>query len=310
VTGAALLERPSSARLVARGADRRDFLDRMASADLARLAPGGGAATYFLERTGRMIDRAVVLERGDEAWLLGSEGRAEALVAWLSRHVIADDVTIEDRTDATFQVTILGEAAADAVARLGVGDARALARWEHRPAGVVPNAFVVRAEDVGGAGYHVVGARGEEGAVRSRLGAIPRLSPDDYRALRVTAGVPEWGAEYGERTIPLEARQTDHVSFTKGCYVGQEVVARLHNYRRVKRSLVRVRVHGDVRPGDAVLDAGREVGVLTSVAVAGAHALALGYVEAGLETPGRRLVAGAARAELEVLTLTPLGDPE
>jgi folate-binding protein YgfZ len=313
VTGATRIDRSGLARLVVRGADRRDFLNRMATSDLAALRTGQGAPAFFLERTGRVIDRVVALDRGEDLLLIGSAGRAGALAEWLTKYVIADDVEVTDVTAVTMHVTVLGAAAAEVLeAKLGV-KAAGLARWEHCPAPAFPGATIVRAEYVGGRSFHVIAPAPARAALDAALAALPWLDEDAYRAQRVEAGVPEWGAEFGDRTIPLEMRQTEAISFTKGCYVGQEVVARLHNHKRVKRSLVRMRVSGGATPSpDAViLDADRDVGHLTSVAPFAADLLALGYVDVGLEAPGRHLTLrdGASVRDVEILTLTPQGDP-
>ena len=309
----ARLERPALARIVARGADRKDFLDRMATNDLARLAPGQGAPTFLLERTGRVVDRLLVLERGEDALLIGSEGRAPAILSWLAKHVIADDVVLEDVGGETMLVTVLGTRAADVLTkRLGV-QAASLAFGDHRQAPPFAGTLVVRAEDVGGRSFHVVAPRESSVAVTEALAELPAVSEATYRALRIAAGVPTFGEEFSERTIPLELRSAGHISFTKGCYVGQEVIARLHNFRRVKRALVRLRVDGDEPPpaGAQLFDGEQMAGQVASAASTGGDAIALAFVDVGGETPGRHLVVrdGARRRDAEILTLTPSGDP-
>lgn len=309
------LDRGACACLVARGADRKDFLNRMATNDLIALEPGRAAPTFFLERTGRVVDRVVVLEDGEQTMLLGSAGRSAALTPWLEKHIIADEVAIADVTATTSQWLVLGDGAMDAIrASLGFATA-ALGRWDHFEAeGALAGVRVARVEDVGGPTFRVVAARAHDPPLEELLGHLPELGEDEWRARRVEAGVPEFGAEFTERTIPLETRQIDHFSFTKGCYVGQEVVARLHNYKRVKRALVRLRIAGgDVPPPKSPLfDGEREVGAVTSAAMAEGAVFALGYVEAGLEQPGRRLALRHRDSahDAEVLTLTLQGDPK
>lgn len=309
MTGGVRRDAPAPTLVVAGGADRKGFLDRMATNDLKTLAPGRGAPTFFLERTGRVVDRVLVLERGDDAWLIGSPGRAAALLEWLSKHVIADDVSLTDVGAETALVTVCGPAASGLLAtRLGV-DAVALTPWEYRTTSALGGATVVRAEDVGGESYHLVTSREALPALHAALAELPALSEDEWRALRIEAGVPAFGEDYGERTVPLETRQMDHFSFTKGCYVGQEVIARLHNYKRVKRALVRLRIEGGEvpAPGATLAEGDREIGAVTSAAARGGVTWALAYVDAGRGTPGVRLTLrdGDARRVVEVLSLTP-----
>jgi folate-binding protein YgfZ len=302
--------RNALARVVVGGTERRDFLQRLVTNDVSRLTNGRGAPTLLLERTGRVVDRVIVADRGDDFLLVGSAGRAAAVVAWISKYVIADDVTVEDVGPRTRLVTVVGPRGAEAI-RAGLGVAAAeLGPWEHRrgAAGGEP-VLVLRAEDVGGASFHVVGSPAAIDATTSALESVPAADESAWEALRIAAGVPAFGAEFDERTIPLETRMADAISFGKGCYVGQEVIARLHNQDRVKRALVRMRI--DARdapaPGAPVLAGDEEVGVVTSSARGPDGPIALGYVRAGREAPGTRLVAGGAPAE--VLTLTPAGDP-
>jgi folate-binding protein YgfZ len=307
------LERGLS-RILARGSERRDFLDRMATNDLSKLAAGQGAPTFLLERTGRVVDRLVVLERGEEALLLGSAGRGAAALEWLAKYVIADDVTLSDVTEQTRLVTVLGQAA-PAVLERGFGlAAGGLTPWDHRR-GAPPfrETTIVRAEDVGGKSFHVIAPCASWPAVEEALSALPVVSEGAYRALRIAAGVPAFGEEFTERSIPLELRALDHISFTKGCYVGQEVIARLHNFHRVKRALARLSVEGDAPParGAELRDGDEVVGTVASAARLAGATYALAFLEAGRETPGRPLVVqdGVERRAARILTLTPSGDP-
>jgi folate-binding protein YgfZ len=309
-SGGARFERSALARVAVGGSERRDFLQRLVSNDVSRLESGRGAPTLLLERTGRVVDRVIVADRGDDFLLVGSAGRAPAVVAWLARYVIADDVTVEDVGPRTRLVTVVGPRGAEAICRgLGVAVAE-LGPWEHRrgAAGGEP-VLVLRAEDVGGGSFHVIGSPAATAAASAAVAELPAADDAAWDALRVAAGVPAFGAEFDERTIPLETRMADAISFTKGCYVGQEVIARLHNQDRVKRALVRMRIEAarPPAPGAAVLVGDEEVGTVTSSARGPDGPIALGYVKAGLEAPGTRLVAGAAPAE--VLPLTPAGDP-
>lgn len=311
--GGARLERPALARILVRGADRRDFLDRMATNDLARLTVGQGAPTFLLERTGRVVDRLLVLERGDDALLIGSEGRSAAVLEWLGKYVIADDVDLRDVTEETGLVTVLGATAAEVLAkRFGVAAAE-LAPGDHRAAGApFTDTTVVRAEDVGGRSFHVVAPRALMPAVLDALAELPNASAEAYRTLRIEAGVPAFGEEFTDRTIPLELRAPGHISFTKGCYVGQEVIARLHNFRRVKRVLVRLRVDRDDPPpaGAELVDGEEVVGRIASATSTGGGAIALAFVDVGRENPGRRLAVrdAAGTRDAEILPLTPSGD--
>lgn len=308
----ARFDRSDLARVVVRGPDASDFLHRLATNDIASLSAGQGTVTLLLERTGRVVDRLLVSDRGGEFLLVGSAGRGPAVRDWIEKYIIAEDVSAEDVGSDTRLFTVLGAEAPGVLARsFGVSD---LAPWAHRTVEHAGSEVtVIRAEEVGGASFHVLAAEGGAAQVLEALGELPEGTPSEYRALCVRSGVPGFGTEFTERTIPLEAGMIDAISFTKGCYIGQEVIARLHNHDRVKRALVRLRVEGAGAPaeGAKLVEGGDEVGVITSAAAFDDAVYALGYVRSGREAPGGRLAVddhGTAR-EAEVLSLTPAGEP-
>lgn len=303
-------DRSALSRVVVGGGERRDFLQRLVTNDVSGLREGRAVPTLLLERTGRVVDRVIVADRGDDFLLVGSAGRSAPVVAWIEKYVIADDVTVEDVGARTALVSVVGDGGAEAIAAsLGV-PAPELAPWEFRSGRAGgEGCMVLRAEDVGGRSFHVIGPRGSVEAAWTALGALSEGDEARWDALRIEAGVPAFGAEFDDRTVPLETRMTDAISFTKGCYVGQEVIARLHNHRRVKRALVRMRIEAADAPAPGAELSARDekVGHVTSAALGTKGPVALGYVKAGHESPGTRLVAGGAPAE--VLTLTPAGEP-
>ena len=127
-------------------------------------------------------------------------------------------------------------------------------------------------------------------------------------AVRVNFGVPEFGPELGEPYNPLEAGLIGSVDFTKGCYIGQEVIARLDSYKKVQKYLVSLSFSADagVSPGDELLVEGKPVGTITSVAPEATSGVlqGLGYVKAANATPGTSLkISGLETASAEILAL-------
>jgi aminomethyltransferase len=307
-TTSARIDRSDLARVVVGGPERRDFLQRLVTNDVSGLSVGRGVPTLLLERTGRVVDRVIVADRGDDFLLVGSSGRGPDVAGWFEKYIIADDVTCTDVAGESRLLTVCGPRAVEMIeVELGVA-AGGFAPWEHRALeGKVVR--LMRAENVGGKSFHLIGPPAAVAAVEEVLAELPRADAARWHELRVAAGVPAFGTEFDEGTVPLEARMTDAISFTKGCYVGQEVIARVNRYDRVKRALVRLRIEAadPPAPGDELLDGDEKVGVVTSAARDEAGSLALGYVAVGRESPGTRLsVAGAVA---EVLSLTPDGDP-
>jgi folate-binding protein YgfZ len=307
VPQAVRIERARLGRLAVRGSDASDFLQRMTSNDLAALRAGEGAATLLLERNGRFIDRLLACRTGATEWLLiGGPGRGAVVRDALARYVIAEDVAVDDLAGSTALVTVAGSGAAEQLGpRIGV-PLLDLPRFHHREAAAVgPGARVVRAEDVGGRAFHVVVPAALRAELERRLQGLTLLDEDGWRTLRVASGVPEFGEEFSERTVAIEAGMADAISFTKGCYVGQEVIARVHHHDRVRRTLVRVRVAGaGVPPRGAKLARGEEdAGEISSAVRRAGQVLGLAYVRTGFEAPGSRLsvIEAGGRREVEVL---------
>jgi folate-binding protein YgfZ len=298
------IERPDVARVALRGPDARDFLNRIASNETASLAAGEGCAALLLERTGRFVDRLIVCEADDHRLLVGSPGRGEAVREFLEKYVIADDVRVESLATTHRLFTVAGTDAAQALGvALGLGFGLGeLPRFHHRP------------EDVGGPAFHVVLPAAGAAALAAALGAIPEMDAAEWRARRIAAGLPEFGDEYGDRTVSLETRMFDAISLTKGCFVGQEVVARLHNFKRVKRGLVHLLVDGgEVPERDAPLlgaGGGEELGRVVSAARTQDGVFALGYVAAGHLAPGTALAVaeGDRRRGARILPLALAGE--
>ena len=149
----------------------------------------------------------------------------------------------------------------------------------------------------------------------TEAGAVP-LGATTMDAARVNFGVPEFGPELGEPYNPLEAGLIGSVDFAKGCYIGQEVIARLDSYKKVQKYLVSLifDAYAKVSPGDELLQGGKQVGTVTSVAPEPSDGVlkGLGYVKAAAATLGANLeVAGSEKGSAEILSLAqPYGPPK
>src|SRR5690606_4206164 len=261
------------------GPEAVDYLQGQLSQDVAGLAAGASAWSFLLQPTGKVDAWLRVTRTGDDAFVLDVDaGYGEAVVARLRRFLL--------RTKA--EVDMLPWRA---VALRGPGADR-----------VDGLAGLVVAPWPGVAGVDVLG---EDAAVPA---GVERATAADLASLRVRAGIPAMGAELSEATIPAEAGRhvvDASVSFTKGCYTGQELVARIDsrggNVPRRVRGLVLPDTAG-VAPGAAVVVDGDEVGRVTSVAPApGGGAVALALVKRAVEPPARgevRAADGTVAAEV------------
>ena len=238
------------------GPDAQSFLQSLVSQDLDPLADGEGARSLLLQPQGKLVANFVLLRvAADEWWCITDEGVSEALAAGLNRFKIRVKADIEDRTAASAALLLLGAAPGIVTA---VGDVHAVEIAWGRDRAVV-----------------VVGSSVAVDAARASLVDVGWGTEADFEAARIAAGVPRQGVDIDERTIPQEAfLDEDAVSFTKGCFVGQELVCRIDTRGHVNRFLRRVMLSDATAPAGAeiVID-DRVVGALTSVA--GTDALAM-----------------------------------
>ncbi len=287
------------------GDDRVTFLQGMLTNDVAGLAPGAGCAALLLTIQGRVTaDLRVAVD--PDALLLDVDVRArDAMVAALDALIIADDVTLVP--DPSVAVLAVDGPSADAV--LGMG--ASAAPWAHAHRHIADRAVrVQRGSEVRGPGVFLHVARADAPAVWDALvaaGARP-CGMEALEGRRVEVGVPRIGLDMDGRTLALEVPVEEAISQTKGCYLGQEVVARGTARGHVNRRLVGLRFEGPPpAAGAPLVHDGREVGHVTSVARAfGAGGLAgLGFVRREHWDAGSDLVVGAGPTRARVTAFPP-----
>lgn len=297
LTGAAAVVDLGFRTLVrATGPDRATFLQGMLTNDVARLAPGAGCPALLLTIQGRVTADVRVAALPD-ALLLDVDLRArDELVAALEALLVADDVELLAPAEPVALVALDGPGAADV---LRLADVAPFAHVDTAVAGMPVRA--VRASEVRGAGFvlHVPAALAVQ--VWDALvgsGARP-CGTEALEGRRVEVGVPRIGLDMGARTLALEVPVEDALSITKGCYLGQEVVARGTARGHVNRRLTPVLLDGPApASGAALVRDGKEVGQLTTVAQAfGAGSLAaLAFVRREHWDPGTELAVHGGHA--------------
>ncbi len=266
--GTALVDRSSVGRLRFSGADGLDLLNRLSTNQLDSPAPGEGKATVATTNKGRVVDLLLVTARLDHLLCMTSPGRQPAVMEWIEFYTFSEDVRVEELTPATALLGLTGPQAGQVLTGLGapVGD---LPRFHSRDALVGGVGVLIwHTFSSGAETYELMLPREKAAGLWEGLvagGAIP-AGREAWEAFRVVQGVPVYGSEFGKETNPLESGLGGAISFNKGCYVGQEVVARLNTYSKVQRRLMAAALSGPASPGDSLLAEGRSVGRLTSVA--------------------------------------------
>ncbi|MEE9199779.1 MAG: aminomethyltransferase family protein [Dehalococcoidia bacterium] len=313
---AALADRSYIGRLRMTGEDALDLLDRLSTNQVTLLPSGSGLSTVLTTNKGRVVDLVTVYSRGDYLILLTGPQNREKVISWIDRYSFGEEASLEDVTSSLVMLTLYGPRASAVLERL-VGSSVAELAPHHGVAASHRGIELYIARDAGlwGEAYNILVPAQDAapiwGSLLDKGEDIEMLlmGTEACEALRIEAGVPACGSELSEEVNPLEAGLNSSISFTKGCYVGQEVVARLNTYKKVKRYLVKLRFpEGPAPQPPAPLELeGKEVGVLTSVAAlpGDGQSIALGYVRAAHARPGVELAAasGNGRAVGEIVGL-------
>jgi len=283
------------------GADRQRFLNAYVTCDVKPLQPGDGAYGFFTNPQGRILSDVAVLVREDRLWLEVAPGLAETLAGHLRKFVIVDRVEIRPLEEVTL-LTLIGPRAAEVL------DLPDLLDWKHAPMTIDGiEAVVQRRGLLGAPAFSLWVPAASAPHLRASLLAREGVQPvgeEDLEILRVEAGIPRFGVDFGPENFPKETGLDEAVSYTKGCYLGQEVVARIHYRGGVQKMMRRLELEGDPRPGSKLLFEEREAGTATTVVRSplSGRTLGLGIVHKRAAEPGTRLdVEGGGTATVEEL---------
>ena len=296
--GAALYDRSHWGKICLSGDDRTRFLHNQSTNDFNLLKPGQTCETVFLTSTARTLDLATAYVLDDAIWLLVSPNRRQTLIEWFDRYLFPmDKVDVGDLTETTSAFSLIGENSHNILTQLGI--TLELADNTHQL--VQLGDIEVRLAAGSGLatpGYTLFCNTEDAATVWQQIadaGAIP-LGETPWEQLRVQQGRPVPDAELTEDYNPLEAGLWQTISFEKGCYIGQETIARLNTYQGVKTQLWGIRLQALEKPGAIVTLEEDKIGQLTSVVETGEGAFGLAYIRtkaggAGLtvqvgETPG------------------------
>jgi tRNA-modifying protein YgfZ len=316
LAGAVLADRSCLGRIRMLGKDRQDLLHRLSTHDIKSLSPGEGCLTALLNEKGRILDLLQALAGGDDLLLITSAGAAERIRAWLDSYIFVEEVMLED--PGGFCLGLYGPGSPALLRRVAGGDWEDLPLCHHRPARIAGAAArVARSFPLAGRGYLVIGTEGSPASVGEALLAAGAVAAgaEALERLRVAAGVPGIGRELSEEFNPWESGLDAAVSLTKGCYLGQEVVARLHHYGKVRRRLSGILLlePEPPEPGAQVFSDGVRIGSITSAAISpdSAAAMALAHVAIEAATPGREVAVewGGRRRAGRIVSLPFLPGP-
>jgi len=286
---AGLVARSERGKFLLTGGEVAEFLQGQVTNDVEALDPGRGCYAALLDHKGKIRADMRVLRGADWFWLDCEAIGRDALAKTIRMYSLGRDVRSEDLTEVRAILSLIGPAAREALDIAPPEEEHAFVEGEH-------GLYV--ATDLG---VDVICDAADAPAVQEAL-AIEPVAEEAAECLRIERGRPRHGLDMGDTTIPQEAGLNERaVSFTKGCYVGQETVARLHYKGKPNRHLRGLRLTAPANHGDRIVLGEREVGTIGSACVSPAHgpiALALVRREAA---PGDTVHVGEARIEAEIV---------
>lgn len=287
------------------GPDRIPFLQRQTTNDIEVLTAGQPVVTVLTSPTGRILDVLWVIDEGDETLgVLTLPGQGDKTARFLNERIFfMDKVTLEDRSADLLQLEILGEGRANLLQDLGVESGYGGERYIAANLASAPVRLLVH-EDFS---CRLLTQKAHENELRAYLemrNFVP-ITPGEYEILRIEKGIPAAGHELVEEYTPLEVGYRWAISENKGCYTGQEVIARQINYDKVTRQLVGLLIDGEAELGDTLyLQANAQPqGKITSLATSpGFGAIGLAVIKRPHHQAGTKLTISHGDKSIQALT--------
>ncbi|EAQ77819.1 CAF17-like 4Fe-4S cluster assembly/insertion protein YgfZ [Blastopirellula marina] len=291
---------PRRTRLQMSGADRVKFLHNLSTAEIKKLPPGQGCETFIPTLQGRILGHFFALPTDNSILLTGVSNQAETLLPHFQKYAVIEDVEVVDRTADTSEYLLVGPHAAT---------------WIEQTWGIAPpetNLQIVADDDVtiyrtpyvGHSAWGVIASGENQAAPADALAALPQGTEEALSALRIEAGFPYFGRDITSENLAQEAdRDAAAISFTKGCYLGQETIARIDALGHVNRRLLGVKFAA--KPSDEAtfeID-GKSALNVTSIAFSQDQDqwIGLAMVRRGFDKPGQTWETSNGPVEITAL---------
>ncbi|MFS0518292.1 YgfZ/GcvT domain-containing protein [Nostoc sp. UIC 10607] len=301
--GVAICDRTAWGRIKVSGDDRLNFLHNQSTNNFQILKPGQGCDTVFVTSTARTIDLATAYVREDAVILLVSPNRRQFLMEWLDKYIFfADKVELSDITEYTNTFSLIGPESDAILEKLGIGELIGQPYGNHKVYTIAPAEGVRIAVGSGLAapGYTFTFPCTDKATVWNKLleaGAV-EMSDRAWDALRILQGRPAPDSELTDDYNPLEVGLWQTISFNKGCYIGQETIARLNTYKGVKQHLLGIRLSAPASVGSAIAVGDEKVGKLTSYTETADGYFGLGYIRTKAGGVGLKVKVGETEGEI------------
>lgn len=306
VQTAGLVDPGHRTQIELRGDDRATFLHNLCTNEVRKLPPGAGCEAFITSVQGKTLAHGFIFVDEQSIVFDTSPGQGERLLAHFDHYLVSERVTLADRSNEWHELLLCGPAT-DEVLQIAGAARLASSRLAHQHVEIGGRAVWARRVDLAGPQGMLLSAAAEDvaslkAAIES-AGAMP-CGGAAFEAARVEWGFPMFGQDITESNLPQEiARDSQAISYVKGCYLGQETVARIDALGHVNQTLVALRFASDAEPAaglELMAEAGK-VGHVTSAAWSPRliRWCGLGYVRRGNNLPGSRL--GSTAGALEVV---------
>ncbi|MBW4643091.1 MAG: folate-binding protein [Goleter apudmare HA4340-LM2] len=296
--GVAVCDRSGWGRIRVSDEDRLRFLHNQSTNDFQSLKPGQGCDTVMVTSTARTIDLVNAYVLDDAVLLLVSPNRREFLMQWLDRYIFfADKVQLTDVTDETATFSLLGPGSDAIIEKLGAGAIIGQPLGNHL---LVNGVHVAVGSGLAAPGYSLILPATDKEKVWQQilaLGAV-ELSDRTWDMLRILQGRPAPEFELTDDYNPLEVGLWQTISFNKGCYIGQETIARLNTYKGVKQYLWGIRLSAPAEVGTVITVGEEKVGKLTSYTETTDGYFGLGYIRTKAGGVGLKVKVGEVEGEV------------
>jgi folate-binding protein YgfZ len=305
LSGCGIYDLSARGKIALTGGDRVRWLNGMVTNNIRDLAPEHGVYAFLLNPQGRILGDLYAYNRGDSLVIDTDQSQLEKLLATFDHYIIMDDVDV---------INVSGKLTAIGIA--GPKSREVLRAVEFEISGLEPLQFVdvtwrnvpltvVRGDNPSVESYELCLAPDQVTVLRDTLmkAGATMASSTTLELLRIAAGIPRYGQDIRERDLPQETEQQRALHFSKGCYIGQEIVERIRSRGNVHRKFTGFEVQGELPALGAKIQVdARDVGEITSVAslplASGERFLALGYIRREIATPGKQFQVGSAQLSI------------
>jgi aminomethyltransferase len=296
--------RLNHAQIALMGSDRVRWLNGMVTSNIRDLAVGHGVYAFLLNPQGKIQADLYAFNRGESLVVETDRARVETVLQIFERYIIMDDVEVENLTEKFAVVAIAGPRSATTIQSIGTSLPKqnlqfSETKWEGT------EATVVRGDNPAVLSYEIWSSpESVEGVWNAlvRAGAV-EIHAEALEMLRIASGIPKFGQDIRPKDLPQETGQERALNFSKGCYVGQEIVERIRSRGAVHRMLTGFEISGPKpEAGFRIQDEGKDMAEITSVVSVptddGARVLALGYGRKEAMLPGKEFVNGETKVRV------------